>query len=369
MSAARPYRFWLIGIGLALIVLYLLRGVLLPFVAGLAIAYFLDPICDRLERARIGRTWAATIVLIGFALLAVAVFLLVVPLVQSQVGGLIATLHGLIGALQTHAGPLLQLASQYLSPDEIAQLKTALGEQAGSVVQWIGAALGSMLSGGLALVNILSLVFITPVVTFYLLRDWDRLVARVDSWVPRQHLNVVREQARLIDQTLAGYARGQATVCLVLGTFYALGLTLVGLDFGFVVGLLAGILSFIPYVGTITGFVASMGLAFVQFSDFLSIGLVFGVFLIGQVLEGQVLTPKLVGHRIGLHPVWVIFALLAGGTLFGFVGVLLALPVAAVIGVLARFGLGRYEQSPYYRSASREPDGRMAAHGDSPPSD
>ena len=350
MSAQRrQYRFWLVGLLLALTALYLLRGVLLPFVAGLALAYFLDPICDRLEKWGCGRALATTIVLIGFAIGVIAVLLLLIPLVKAQVVGLVASLPTLVGALLARLEPLLQLADEHLSPEELANLKSALAGQAGSIVQWVGAALATLLTSGLALVNVLSLIFITPVVTFYMLRDWDRLVARIDACLPRHNADVIRAQARLIDQTLAGYARGQATVCLVLGVLYASGLSLVGLDFGLVVGLLAGLLSFIPYVGTITGFVTSMGLAFAQFSDLLSIGMVLGIFLIGQVLEGYVLTPRLVGDRIGLHPVWVIFALLAGGALFGFVGVLLGLPAAAVVGVLARFALGRYMDSPYYR--------------------
>jgi len=349
MTTQRQYRFWLAGLLLALIALYLLRGVLLPFVAGLALAYFLDPLCDRLEKWGCGRVLATTIVLIGFSVFLVAVLLLLIPLIQSQIIGLVASLPVLVAGLVARVEPLLQLADEHLSPQETADLKSALGSQAGSVVQWIGGALGAMLSSGLALVNILSLIFITPVVTFYLLRDWDHLVARIDGCLPRQHADVIRAQARLIDQTLAGYARGQATVCLVLGIFYAAGLSVVGLDYGLIVGVLAGLLSFVPYVGTITGFVTSMGLAFAQFPDWLSIGLVFGIFLIGQALEGYVLTPRLVGDRIGLHPVWVIFALLAGGALFGFVGVLLGLPAAAVVGVLTRFGLGRYMGSTYYR--------------------
>jgi predicted PurR-regulated permease PerM len=247
----------------------------------------------------------------------------------------------------------------------MADLKSALGSQAGSVLQWIAGAFATVLGSSLAIVNILSLIFITPVVTFYILRDWDRLVVRIDGCLPREHADVIRAQARLIDQTLAGYARGQATVCLVLGVFYAAGLSLVGLDYGLVVGVLAGVLSFVPYVGTITGFLTSMGLAFGQFSDPLSIGLVLGIFLIGQVLEGYVLTPRLVGDRIGLHPVWVIFALLAGGALFGFVGVLLGLPAAAVIGVLTRFGVARYMESAYYRG-QRERE-TAAAMGLPPP--
>jgi predicted PurR-regulated permease PerM len=363
MNAARQYRFWLASLLLALIALYLLRAVLLPFVAGLALAYFLDPLCDRLEKWGCGRALATTIVLIGFAIFVVVVLLLLIPLIQAQIVGLIGSLPALVAGLLARMEPLLQFADEHLAPEEVSNLKSAITSQAGSIVQWIGTALAAVLTGGLALVNILSLIFITPVVTFYMLRDWDRLVARIDTCLPRRNADIIRAQARLIDQTLAGYARGQATVCLVLGVLYAAGLSLVGLDYGLVVGLLAGLLSFVPYVGTITGFVTSMGLAFAQFSDPLSIGLVFGIFLIGQVLEGYVLTPRLVGDRIGLHPVWVIFALLAGGTLFGFVGVLLGLPAAAVVGVLTRFALGRYMDSPYYRGRTER---MIAAPEDSP---
>jgi predicted PurR-regulated permease PerM len=353
VTAKGQYRFWLVGLGLTLVALYLLRGVLLPFVAGLALAYFLDPFCDRLERWGVGRTLATTIVLICFGIVLIAVLLLLVPLIQAQIARLLSSLPDMIANLQARALPWLERAGGYLSPEQVANLKSSLTARAGDVISWIATAFATLLSGGLALVNILSLIFITPVVAFYMLRDWDRLVARVDGWLPRQHAPVIREQARLIDRTLAGYARGQGTVCLVLGTFYAVGLTLVGLEFGLVVGLLAGILSFIPYVGTIVGFVTSMGLALIQFSDPLWIGAVFVIFVIGQVVEGNVLTPLLVGDRIGLHPVWVIFALLAGGALFGFVGVLLGLPVAAVIGVLTRFSIDRYLHSPYYQGQSR----------------
>src|SRR5690606_34210818 len=197
--------------------------------------------------------------------------------------------------------------------------------------------------------NLLALLFITPIVAFFLLRDWDDIVGRLDKWLPRPWAGVIREQAALIDETLAGFVRGQALVCLFLGTFYAVVLTVVGLDFGITIGLITGILSFIPYVGTTFGFVTSIAVAFAQFSEWLPILLVAGLFIAGQAIEGNFLTPKLVGDRVGLHPVWVIFALLAAGSLFGFVGVLLAIPVAAVIGVLARFVLGRYLTSRYYR--------------------
>jgi predicted PurR-regulated permease PerM len=201
-------------------------------------------------------------------------------------------------------------------------------------------------------------VFITPIVAFFLLRDWPRIVAGVDSWLPRHHLGTIREQARLVDLTLAGFMRGQLLVCLGTGIYYAVALTVIHLDFGLIIGILAGILTFIPYVGFATGFVLAMGLALLQFGTFSGMLWVFAVFAIGQVLEGNVLSPKLVGERVHLHPVWVIFALLAFGSVLGFVGVLIALPAAAVTGVLVRFALGRYLASPLYDPANRPPPER-----------
>jgi predicted PurR-regulated permease PerM len=201
------------------------------------------------------------------------------------------------------------------------------------------------------------------------LRDWDRLIVRLDQLLPRPYAAVVREQALLIDETLAGYARGQATVCLVLATFYGLGLTLVGLEFGAAVGIVTGLLSFVPFVGATTGFVVGVGIALAQFSEWTSVFLVAAVFAVGQVLEGNFLTPKLVGDRIGLHPVWVIFALLAGGALFGFIGVLLALPVSAIVGVLVRFGTERYRASPLYHGGIAAGQAPARVPGETGPAD
>lgn len=363
MTAERQVRFWIVGLIMAAAALYVLRGVLVPFVAGMAIAYLLDPVCDRIERWGCSRTLATTVVTVLFVLIFAGVLLLLAPLIQSQVVDLIARGPQLLESLTRRAGPLIALVEQHLSLEEVGQLRSMLGGQAGGILRWIGQALAGVLSSGLALFSILSLLFITPIVTFYLLRDWDRLMARLDNLLPRQHAEVIRQQARLIDETLAGYARGQATVCLVLAAFYGVGLTLVGLDFGLAVGIASGLLSFIPFVGTITGFIAAIAIAIAQFSEWTSVMLVAGVFIGGQVLEGNFLTPKLVGDKIGLHPVWVIFALLAGGALFGFVGVLLALPVSAIVGVLVRFGIDRYRGSPLYHgglAAAEAPKGTAA---------
>ena len=348
MTAERQLRFWLVSLIVFLIGLYLLRDVLLPFVAGMAVAYLLDPLCDRLEGWGLSRTLATTIITVVFLVLVVLVALLLVPLFAGQVTRLVGLLPEVFEALRGFLAEALATIEARVDAELLTKLRDALAGSASRMVTWFTSALRGLIGGGMALVNLLSLIVITPVVAFYLLRDWDAIVARIDSWLPRQHQAEIRRQARAVDETLAGFVRGQGMVCLVLGIFYAIGLSLAGLDYGLVVGLSAGILSFIPFVGSIVGLLLSVGLALLQFDEILRIVIVAAIFFIGQALEGNFLTPKLVGEKVGLHPVWVIFALLAGGALFGFVGVLLALPVAAVIGVGVRFGMGRYLQSRYF---------------------
>jgi predicted PurR-regulated permease PerM len=207
----------------------------------------------------------------------------------------------------------------------------------------------SIWSSGVALVSLASLFVVTPVVAFYMLLDWDRMIAKVDSWVPRDHVETVRELAAAINASTAGFVRGQGTLCLILGTMYAVGLTLTGLNFAILIGLFAGLISFIPYVGSMVGLVLALGVAFVQFwPDWIMVCLVAGVFFLGQFIEGNILQPRLVGKSVGLHPVWLMFALFAFGALFGFVGLLIAVPAAAAIGVLVRFAIDRYLASPLY---------------------
>ncbi|HYC02551.1 MAG TPA: AI-2E family transporter [Azospirillaceae bacterium] len=353
MNPARQLRFWLIGFLVFAALIWLLHGMLLPFVAGMAIAYLLDPAVDRLERGGAPRWLATTLVLLSFLLVAALGLVLLVPLIQDQVVDLVQRLPGFIAWVKAELIPQLNRLLRRLSPDDMERLRTAAGEYAGTLVSWGVDLAKGLFSGAVSLVDILSVIFITPIVAFYLLRDWDKLVAAVDGWLPRAHAETIREQVREADRTLAGFVRGQAAVCLVLGLFYAVALTIVGLDFGLMVGLLAGFLSFIPFVGSLVGFVASVGIAFFQYDELWRVGLVAGIFVFGQAVEGNVLTPKLVGDRVGLHPVWVMFALLAAGSLFGFTGVLLAVPVAAVIGVLVRFGLGQYMASSYYTGVNR----------------
>lgn len=352
--SVRKWR-WMIGFGLlGLLIVWQITPVLLPFVAGAGIAYFLDPTVDWLERRGLGRGLGSLLTILCFFLACLLVLLLFVPILQGQAVELAQRLPTLLTLVQERANLWLVQAQRDfgVSDADVINLRAAAGADAGKALAYVAQFVGNLLVGGLAVVNILSLIFVTPVVAFYFLRDWDLIVTKIDSWLPLSAAETIREQAREIDAILSGFARGQALLCLSLGILYAVGLRSVGLDFGIIVGLLAGLLSFIPFVGVFVGGVTAVGLAVLQFETWLPVLLVAGVFGVGQVLEGYVLQPWLVGDRVRLHPVWIIFALLAGGTLFGFLGVLMAVPVMAVIGVLARFGVAQYLASDLYNPAA-----------------
>ena len=357
VSRERQFAYWCLGFAVFLAALYFLRGILLPFVVGMAVAYFLDPAADRLEKWGLSRAMAATTLTIVFLIAVAAFVVLLVPLLQSQLFDFVGRLPRYADMLRGTVEDLLALAAANVSPEDLARLREAAGGLAGNAATWFGRAVAGLWGSGLALINLLSLIVITPIVTFYMLRDWDRLVETLDGWLPRASAETIREQVCLIDQRLAGFARGQALVCLMLGGFYGIALSVVGLDFGLIVGLGTGLISFIPFFGMVIGLVVSVGLAFAQFDQWSPIALVAGIFVVGQVVEGNFITPKLVGERVGLHPVWMIFALLAGGALFGFIGVLLSVPAAAAIGVLTRFALASYLASAAYGAGSADEAG------------
>lgn len=346
MTRRERLTFWGALLVALLVALYVLKSVLVPFVAGMAIAYFLDPLVDRCERFRMSRTVGTAVVLLGFFCAGLGILLLLVPLVQAQVILLGQKLPAYLDRLETFSEPVVGMARAWLGNGGVQELN--LSSIAAKVGGWLIAFAGQLLSGGAALANLVSLLVITPIVAFYLLRDWDRIVDAVDGWLPRAQAGVIREQADIIDETLASFVRGQGSVCLILGGFYAVGLSFAGLDFGVIIGLFSGLISFVPFVGSIFGGLLSIGLATMQFDSLTPIAIVAAVFVAGQAIEGNFLTPNLVGDAVGLHPVWVIFALLAGGALFGFLGILIAVPVAAVMGVLIRFALARYLVSPLH---------------------
>ena len=348
MSREKQVWFWVGGFAVFLGLVYLLSSVLTPFIAGLAVAYFLDPLADKLEARLNSRSAATALILFVFFAVVTAVGVALFPLLQAQVTGLVARIPAGVEAAHELLDPLVARIEAELGAEELQKLKDNAGNYAGKAVSWGLDVLQSLFMGGKAVMNTLSLLFIMPIVAFFLLRDWDILVAKVDDLLPRNSQETIREQFRQIDATIAGFVRGQATVCLALGTMYATGLTLVGLEFGLLIGLTTGLMAFVPYVGMVIGLLVAFSVALVQFSDIMSFVLVGAVFAVGQGIDAAFLTPNLVGGRVGLHPVWIIFALMAGGALFGFVGVLLAVPVASVIGVLVRFGIGRYRTSVLY---------------------
>ena len=350
--------FWSGALAVFFLLVYVLSPILLPFVAGSVIAYFLDPPVRWLERWGVRRTLATVVMLMLFALILLLIIALLLPLVQLQIAELAHRVPTLVGEARGRIEQLMHLAEQQLAPEDVARLRDMLSSGAADIASWAGRLVQGVLTSSIALANLLSLVFITPIVSFFLLRDWVRIVARIDSWLPRHHVATIREQARLVDATLAGFVRGQLLVCVFVGIYYAVALTAIHLEFGLIIGVLAGILTFIPYFGFATGFVLALGLALIQFGTASGLLWVLGVFAVGQVLEANVLAPKLVGERVHLHPVWVIFALLAFGTVFGILGVLLALPAAAVAGVLMRFALGRYLASPLYDPDEQAPPER-----------
>jgi predicted PurR-regulated permease PerM len=351
MRSSYRARFWIAGLVVFGLTLVLFREILLPFVAGMAIAYLLDPLADRLEAVKLPRGLATVLVMAGFFTLLLGLLLLFVPLLQAQIVGFVERLPDYEATLRERFLPLFELAQARLSPEDMERLRGAVGGIAADALSWFGGAVGGLWRKGVAFINLLGLLFITPVVAFYLLRDWDRIIEQVDNWLPRAQADIAREQFARIDKMLSGFVRGQLSVCFLLGIFYGVGLSLVGLDFGLIVGLLTGMLSFVPIFGMLAGMFLAFILALAQFSEWTPFALLAAVFLAGQLIEGQFLTPKLVGERVDLHPVWVIFALLAGGVLFGALGLLLAVPVAATIGVLVRFALGRYLESPLYRGS------------------
>ena len=339
---------WLAIFIAALLVIYVINDILLPFLIAIAIAYFLDPVADRLERAGCSRMVATSLITVIFFGIVIALILLIYPLVLDQLIAFFHKVPSLVDALMKRIEPYTEDLRQAFPAERIEGLEDAGKSFVATAAAWLGRLVRGIWAGGLALFNAVSIVLVTPVVAFYLLRDWDRIVAKVDHWLPREFAPTIRMLMTEIDTIISGFVRGVGTVMLFLATVYGVGLTLVGLEFGLLVGMTSGLLSFIPYAGFVFGIVTAMIIAIVQFGDWMHILMVLAVFGIGQMIESFYLTPRLVGEKVGLHPVWVIFALMVGGLLMGFTGVLLAIPLAATIGVLVRFFLGQYLASPLY---------------------
>ncbi|MGV3634885.1 MAG: AI-2E family transporter [Pseudorhodoplanes sp.] len=349
LTLRRQLIFWSGALAVFIALLWLLGDVMMPFIAGMALAYLLDPLVRQVEHLGVGRAISSVIVVMMFVIIITVALVLLMPVLTEQIAEFGARIPHYVERLRQVINEASQgWVGKYLG-DKLPEAQKSAGTVAATAAGWAGAFLGSLWSGGRALVSVLSLVIITPIVAFYLLLDWPRMLQTIDSWTPVHHRETVRGLAREMDRAIAGFVRGQAIVCLILGTFYAIALMLMGVNFGLLIGIAAGLLGFAPYVGTITGFLLAVGVATAQFwPDWHMPALAAGVFMVGQFIEGNILQPQLVGKEIGLHPVWLMFSLLAFAYLFGFVGLLVAVPVAAAIGVLVRFLLRQYLASSYY---------------------
>jgi predicted PurR-regulated permease PerM len=365
VSNGRQIAFWVAAFVALALFLHLLDGVVTPFALGMALGYLLDPIVQRLERLGLNRLGASVVILVVFVTFVVVILAVFAPILGGQ-------FVGFTQKLPTYAVRLQELAvnegnallDKYGGPWRerlglngalsAEQIQKSVGDLVAQGGQWLLNALRSLASGSAAIFSFVSFLVITPVVAFYMLLDWDKMLATIDGWLPLDHRDGLRQIAREIDHALAGFMRGQSLVCLFLGLWYGIGLSLIGLDFGFLIGVVAGLLSFMPYVGSLFALVVSLSFAIVQgwpsWNLFL---LTLAVVGSGQFLEGNVLSPKLVGRSIGLHPVWLMFALVAFGALFGFTGLLIAVPMSAAIGVVARHLIALYLVSPVYRGSGK----------------
>ncbi|MCZ2328203.1 AI-2E family transporter [Bartonella sp. F02] len=350
-SIKKQIFFWLGTLFFFLSFMYIFGSVLLPFIVGIVLAYFLNPIVQLLEKIGIRRVFGTVLITVFIIVVFVTSLILLIPIISWQIQQFVS--NGLpiyINRIQTFLVEYdFNWVRRYFGSDPgefQANIKALLGQSS----DFIASLLNSLLKSGKSIVSIVSLFTVAPVVAFYMLLDWPRMVEAVDSWIPRDHVETVRDIFYKMDRAVAGFIRGQGTVCLILGAYYAIALTILELNFGLLIGLFVGLISFIPYIGTMSGFVLSVGVAWVQFypNEWIWIVVVIIVFLIGQFVEGYILQPKLVGSSVGLHPVWLMFSLFAFGSLFGFTGMLVAVPAAAAVGVLVRFALHTYLSSRMY---------------------
>ena len=348
ISAQTQTVFWAIIIAAFIGFVWVFQSILAPFVLGIVIAYLLNPVVLQIEKLG-GPRWVGVLAILGlfFGLLILGLSLLI-PVLIREIGQLSESVPVWIDHAQVYLADLGSRFGVDTSLPETGEIVGSLQDQAGQVLKAGKGVLIGLLAGGAAIAGFVTFIFLMPIVAFYMMVDWPRLTQKVNDLLPRSRAGDIRALLGQIDRTLAGFIRGQLSVCVILGLMYGIGLTLIGLRFGFVIGLSAGLLSIMPYVGSGLGLIGGSLVAWFTTGDINMVGLVVLVFVIGQVIEGNFLTPKLVGNNVGLHPLWIIFALMAGGALMGFVGLLIAVPVAAVIGVMVRFALQQYKKSEYY---------------------
>jgi predicted PurR-regulated permease PerM len=349
MNVTRAFTFWIALLAVAIAGVVLLREILLPFVAGMALAYLLNPLANRLERLGLNRL-IATLAITGlFILVVVVLVVLAAPIIVTELTNFIEHFPAYVRQLRELASDPNRPWLRKVVGEGLGSAEQSIGELTTLGADWVTAFLRSVWSGGRALFSVFSLSVVTPIVACYLVYNWNSMIAMVDKLVPPGHRETVRALAREIDATISGFVLGQSTICLILSLFYASALSLIGLSHGLLIGVAAGLISFVPYLGSLSGLVVSTCVAIAQFwPNKELISLVPAIFFVGQFLADYALSPYLIGRRVNLNPVWLLFALFAFGYLFGFVGLLIAVPLAATIGVLMRFALRQYLASSFY---------------------
>lgn len=350
LSYGQRLALWILILGTVLLFFYFLRGILVPFIIGIIVAYALSPSVNFFEKHGINRTFGSSCILFSFFLGIASIFLFAFPFVQDEIKTLVRIIPSLGLNLHVHAMSLLDEISSLISAEDWVRLQSYAKTFLEDALSWFAHLIGSLLTSGLALANVIALMIVTPLVSFYFLKDWPKILESLNALIPQNSTSTVLTLIKQMDHALSGFARGQALVCSILSLYYGSALSLIGLHSGLAIGILTGFFLFIPYVSILAGFSISMILALVQFDDWTHRLIVMGIFVVGQTVEGNFLTPRLVGKRIGLHPLWVIFAVFSGAYLMGFLGILIAMPMAAIIGVLFKFLCQKYFESALYKN-------------------
>jgi predicted PurR-regulated permease PerM len=346
--------FWLGAFTFFLGFVWLFNDILTPFVLGIVIAYLLNPLVKKFSTKGVQRTTSSAVIILLFFIIVTAIIILVAPIVARESSALIDDLPGYLDKFFKTIQPYTTWFQQSFGEGYIADAQSFVKENVSKILTVSGGIAGSIAAGGQAVAGLLTTLVLTPLVAFFMMREWPAITKWVEDLIPRQNEKMIRDLLQQIDTKLAGFIRGQLTVAFVLGLIYAIALTIAGLNYGFLIGVTAGFLSIIPMVGSTLGLIVSVLVAWFQAGEWSYVAIIAAIFIVGQIVEGNLLTPKLVGDSVGLHPLWILFALMAGGSLFGILGMILAVPVAAVIGVLMSFAIVQYKKSGLYKKPAEK---------------
>lgn len=352
-SFEKHFLFWLLLFVVFAGVIWLFKASLTPFILGAAIAYLLEPIVERLHKYKCPRWLSSAGILVVFFAFVFGAMAIALPFIHKEILRLIENFPDYMDRMWDASQPLRKWAEAYISEEEIKSFRSSLQDNSGQITAVGKNVLSVFVSSTQAFFNTLSIIFITPLVAFFMMKEWTAMTNWVDDLIPRKNYDMIKDLLKEINGKVSGFVRGQLSIAFILAVVYALALTIAGLNYGFLIGFAAGLLSVIPLLGSTLGLIVSLGVAWFQSYEITYTLIIAAIFVAGQIVEGNILTPKLLGKSVGLHPLWILFALIIGGGLFGIVGMLLAVPVAATIGVLLAFGIRAYKKSEYYL-ASRQ---------------